>query len=223
VLTDKQIAQLQLDYEGRIGSLLAVDDHVKRLMGILKKTHQDKNTLVVFVSDNGWLQGQHRIPGDKFLPYDESLLVPLILRGPGVPKGKTVRGQVSNIDFAATLLDVARARAGRTQDGVSLMPTVRHPGRHPNGIVEIEAPRPLFEQDVPVNGWDRPYKGVRTERYTYVRYTEAGDEELYDRKLDPGQLLNRASDPAYAKIKAHLASRLAKLDKCRGKSCRISP
>src|SRR3954447_20203321 len=222
-LTDKQIAQLQLDYEGRIGSLLAVDDHVKKLMGILKRTHQDKNTLVVFVSDNGWLQGEHRIPGDKFLPYDESLLVPLVLRGPGIPKGNTVRGQVSNIDFAATLLDVARARAGRTQDGVSLMPTVRHPGRHPNGIVEIEAPRPLFEQDVPVNGWDRPYKGVRTERYTYVRYTEAGDEELYDRKLDPGQLLNRASDPAYAKIKAHLASRLAKLDNCRGKSCRISP
>jgi N-acetylglucosamine-6-sulfatase len=223
LLSDKQIAQLQLDYEGRIGSLLAVDDHVKRLMAILKKTHQDKNTLVVFVSDNGWLQGQHRIPGDKFLPYEESLRVPLILRGPGVPKGKTVRGQVSNIDFAATLLDVAHARAGRTQDGVSLMPTARDPKRHPNGIVEIEAPRPLFEQNVPVNAWDRPYKGVRTERYTYVRYTETGDEELYDRKVDPGELLNRASFPAYAKIKAHLTAKLAKLDKCRGESCRVSP
>jgi N-acetylglucosamine-6-sulfatase len=223
LLTDKQIAQLQLDYEGRIGSLLAVDDHVKRLMRILKRTHQDKNTLVVFVSDNGWLQGQHRIPGDKFLPYEESLRVPLIMRGPGVPKGKTVRGQVSNIDFAATLLDVAHAKAGRAQDGVSLMPTVRHPSRHPNRVVEIEAPRPLFEQDVPVNAWDRPYKGVRTERYTYVRYTEAGDEELYDRRVDPGELLNRANDPAYAKIKARLASKLTKLDKCRGRSCRVGP
>ena len=203
--------------------LLAVDDHVKRLMAILRKTHQDKNTLVVFVSDNGWLQGQHRIPGDKFLPYEESLRVPLILRGPGVPKGKTVRGQVSNIDFAATLLDVAGAKAGRPQDGVSLMPTARDPKRHPNKIVEIEAPAPLFEQNVPVNAWDRPYKGVRTERYTYVRYTETGDVELYDRKVDPGELLNRASFPAYAKVKAHLAAKLAKLDKCRGKSCRISP
>src|SRR3954466_1506459 len=137
VLTDKQIAQLQLDYEGRIGSLLAVDDHVKKLMGILKRTHQDKNTLVVFVSDNGWLQGEHRIPGDKFLPYEESLRGPFILRGPGVPRGNTVRGQVSNIDFAATLLDVANARAGRTMDGVSLMPVVRNPKRKPNPIVEI--------------------------------------------------------------------------------------
>jgi N-acetylglucosamine-6-sulfatase len=223
-LTDAQIKQLQLDYEGRIGSLLAVDDHVKRLMKILAATHQDKNTLVVFVSDNGWLQGQHRIPGDKFLPYEESLRVPFILRGPGVPAGETVRGQVSNIDFAATLLDVAKARAGRTVDGVSLMPTVRNPKRRPNRIVEIEAPRPLFEQDnIPVNAWDRPWKGVRTDRYTYVLYTEAGDEELYDRQKDPSELRSVAADPAYAKIKARLAADLVKLDRCRGRSCHVQP
>jgi arylsulfatase A-like enzyme len=221
LLTAKQIAQLQLDYEGRIGSLLAVDDHVKRLMAILKRTHQMKNTLVVFVSDNGWLQGQHRIPGDKFLPYEESLRVPFILRGPGVPAGESVSSQVSNIDFAATLLDVARAHAGRTQDGVSLVPTLRNPQRQPNKIVEIEAPRPLFEQDVPVNAWDRPWKGVRTERYTYVVYKETGEEELYDRRKDPSELRSVAADPAYAKIKARLAARLAKLDRCRGHSCQV--
>jgi arylsulfatase A-like enzyme len=223
LLSAAQIKQLQLDYEGRIGSLLAVDDHVKQLMKILKATHQDKNTLVVFVSDNGWLQGQHRIPGDKFLPYEESLRVPFILRGPGVPAGKTVRAQVSNIDFAATLLDVARARAGRTMDGVSLMPAVRNPRRHPNGIVEIEAPRPLFEQNVPVNAWDRPYKGVRTDRYTYVVYTETGDVELYDRRKDPSQLRSVATDPAYARIKARLAAKLVRLDRCRGRSCHVKP
>jgi N-acetylglucosamine-6-sulfatase len=222
-LTDKQIAQLQLDYEGRIGSLLAVDDHVKRLMKILKATHQDKNTLVVFVSDNGWMQGEHRIPGDKFLPYEESLRVPFILRGPGVPAGRTVKGQVSNIDFAATLLDVANARPGRTLDGVSLLPVLGNHKRQPNPIVEIEAPRPLFEQNVPVNAWDRPYKGVRTDRYTYVVYTEAGDEELYDRRKDPAQMNSVAADPAYAKVKARLAARLAKLDRCKGKSCRVKP
>src|SRR5215211_745472 len=99
-LSESQIAQLQLDYEGRIGSLLAVDDHVKKLVDTLKKTGQLDNTLIVFVSDNGWMQGEHRIPGDKFLPYEESLRVPFILRGPGVPAGRTIRGQVSNIDFA---------------------------------------------------------------------------------------------------------------------------
>jgi N-acetylglucosamine-6-sulfatase len=223
LLSDGEIKQLQLDYEGRIGSLLAVDDHVKRLMKTLKATKQMKNTLVVFVSDNGWMQGEHRIPGDKFLPYEESLRVPFILRGPGVPAGKTVRGQVSNVDFAATLLDVAGARAGRTLDGISLMPTVRNPKRRPNPIIEIEAPRPLFEQNVPINAWDRPYKGVRTDRYTYVVYTEAGDEELYDRRKDPSQMRNVAADPAYAQTKARLAAALAKLDRCKGRACRIKP
>ena len=223
VLTDEQVAQLQLDYGGRIGSLLAVDDHVKKLVKILKATHQDKNTLVVFVSDNGWLQGEHRIPGDKFLPYEESLRVPFILRGPGVPAGKTVKGQVSNIDFASTILDIANAQPGRTQDGVSLMPVVRNHKVQPNPIVEIEAPRPLFEQDVPVNAWDRPYKGVRTDRYTYVVYKESGDEELYDRRKDPAEMRSVAADPAYAKIKARLVARLAKLDRCKGHTCRVKP
>ena len=222
-LSAEQIEQLQLDYEGRIGSLLAVDDHAKKLMATLRSTHQLDNTLVVFVSDNGWMQGEHRIPGDKFLPYEESLRVPFILRGPGIPAGKTVRTQVSNIDFAATLLDIANARPGRTLDGVSLMPTVRHPERSPNRIVEIEAPRPLFEQDVPVNAWDRPYKGVRTGRYTYVVYTESGDEELYDRRKDPAQLRSVAADPAYAKVKGRLKVKLKKLDRCRGSSCRVKP
>ena len=111
-MTEAQIHQLQLDYEGRAGSLRAVDDHVAQLVKTLRDTHQLKNTLIVFVSDNGWLQGEHRITGDKFLPYEESLRVPFILRGPGIPAGRTVHGQVSNVDFAPTLLDLAKARPG---------------------------------------------------------------------------------------------------------------
>jgi arylsulfatase A-like enzyme len=134
-----------------------------------------------------------------------------------------VNGQVSNVDFAPTLLDVAKARAGRTMDGVSLMPTVRNPKRRPNTAIEIEAPAPLFEGDVPQNAWDRPYRGVRTDRYTYVVYRETGDEELYDRVKDPNELRSVAADPAYAKIKARLVAKLAKLDHCKGRACDVAP
>jgi N-acetylglucosamine-6-sulfatase len=222
-MTDAQIRQLQLDYEGRIGSLRAVDDHVKKLIATLKATHQLKNTLIVFVSDNGWLQGEHRITGDKFLPYEESVRIPLIVRGPGVPAGRTVKGQVANIDFAPTLVDAANAKAGRTMDGVSLLPTIRNPHKRPNRTFEIEALERLFEGDIPVNAWDRPYKGVRTDRYTYVVYTETGEKELYDRRKDPHQLTNIAGDPAYSKIQAKLATQLAKLDRCKGRSCLVKP
>jgi arylsulfatase A-like enzyme len=223
VMSEEKIAQLESDYQGRIGSLRAVDDHVKKLVATLRRTNQLDNTMIVFLSDNGWLQGEHRITGDKFLPYEESLRIPLIVRGPGVPAGQTVRGQVSNIDFAPTLVDLANARAGRTQDGLSLLPTIRDPRKRPDRVLEIEALDPLFRQDVPVNAWDRPYKGVRTDRYTYVFYPEAGDKELYDRRKDPYQLENVAGDPAYAQIQARLAAKLEQLESCKGRACDVKP
>jgi N-acetylglucosamine-6-sulfatase len=222
-MTEAQIAQLQLDYEGRAGSLLAVDDHVAKLVEALRKTDQLQNTLIVFLSDNGWLQGEHRITGDKFLPYEESLRIPLIVRGPGVPKGRTVRGQVANIDLAPTLLDAADADARRTMDGVSLLPTMRDPGRRPDRALQIEALAPLFAAEIPVNAWDQPYSGVRTDRYTYVVWTETGELELYDRRTDPYQLDNVTGDPAYAEVQARLARKLAKLEDCRGDSCNVRP
>ena len=221
-LSEATIAQLQLDYEGRAGSLLAVDDHVGKLVEILDQTDQLKNTMIVFLSDNGWMQGEHRIPGDKFLPYEESLKVPLVIRGPGVPKNQIVEGQVSNIDFAPTLVDAANAKAGRTMDGVSLLPTIRKPNKRPKRAIEIEALEPLFASpDIPVNAWDRPYTGVRTDRYTYVVWTETGEKELYDRETDPYQLQNVAGDPAYATVEADLAAKLAQLENCKGNACNV--
>ena len=151
--------------------------------------------------------------------------MPFIMRGPGVPAGRTIRGQVSNIDFAPTLLDFAKARsrAGRRIDGVSLRRTIRRPRRRPRRALQIEALAPLFEQNVPVNAWDRPYRGVRTDRYTYVVYTETGEEELYDRRRDPAQLRNVAADPAYASVKRRLAGKLRRLNRCKGRSCNVRP
>jgi arylsulfatase A-like enzyme len=222
-MTQNQIAQLELDYQGRAGSLRAVDDHVGKLVRTLRATGQLRNTLIVFLSDNGWLQGEHRITGDKFLPYEESVRIPLIIRGPGVPKGKTVHGSVGNIDFAPTLVDAANAKAGRKMDGVSLFPTIKRPRRRPNRALELEAPAPLFAGPIPVNRWDRPYTGVRTDRYTYVVWTDTGELELYDRRTDPFELTNVARDPAYAVTIQRLAERLARLGTCAGRSCRIKP
>jgi arylsulfatase A-like enzyme len=222
-LDQDAIDQLNLDYQGRAGSIMAVDDHVREMVKTLRETHQLKNTVIMFVSDNGWLQGEHRITGDKFLPYEESIRIPLIVRGPGVPAGETINGQVSNVDFAPTLLDAADAKPGRTMDGVSLLPTIANPKERPKRVLEIEALAPLFEQKVPINAWDRPYTGVRTDRYTYVVWTETGETELYDRKADPHQLSNVAGDPAYAAVEAELAAKLAKLADCRGKACNVKP
>jgi N-acetylglucosamine-6-sulfatase len=222
-LTDTQIAQLQLDYEGRGGSMRAVDDWVGRLVKTLRRTDQLRNTVILLTSDNGWLNGEHRIPGDKFLPYEESLRVPLIMRGPGFARGKKVKTQVANIDIAPTLAAVARAKPRRRMDGISLLPALWRDRGIPKRALEIEAPRPLFTGAIPNNAWDRPYVGVRTPRYTYVLWTETSEEELYDRRTDPFQLQNLAYDPAYAGVRAHLISRMQRLETCRGRSCRVKP
>jgi N-acetylglucosamine-6-sulfatase len=223
-LSESTIEQLQLDYEGRAGSLLAVDDHVKKLVSVLSRTGQLSNTLIVFLSDNGWLQGEHRVPGDKYLPYEESLRVPFILRGPGVPAGRVVKGQVANVDFAPTLLDAARAKPGRTQDGVSLLPATRRPSLKPDRAISIEALERLFPMGDfgPFNAWDRPYTGVRTDRYTYVLYNETGERELYDRHKDPHQLRNVAPEPAYASVMADLEQKRRELRGCRGRACDVA-
>src|SRR5262245_25744007 len=182
-LTDAQINQLQLDYQGRGGSLRAVDDKVGRMVKTLKHTGQLRNTVIVFTSDNGWMQGEHRIPGDKFLPYEESLGVPLIFRGPGIAQGRKINRQVTNIDIAPTLARLAHVKLQRLMDGISLAPTLRRLKNPPKRALAVEAPRPLFEGAIPQNGWDRPYMGVRTQRYTYVVYTETWEGQLDDRRL----------------------------------------
>jgi N-acetylglucosamine-6-sulfatase len=222
-LTDAQIAQLQLDYEGRGGSLRAVDDRVGGMVKALRRTRQLGNTVIVFTSDNGWLNGEHRIPGDKFLPYEESLKVPLIMRGPGFAQGKKVKQQVANIDLAPTLAALAGARPARRMDGISLLPALRRDQRLRERALAIEAPRPLFTGAIPNNAWDRPYQGVRTPRYTYVLWTETSEEELYDRRTDPFQLQNLAQDPGHAGIKAQLAALMRRLEICSGRSCRVRP
>ena len=222
-MSDAQIHQLQLDYEGRIGSLMAVDDHVKKLIGTLKATHQLKNTLIVFVSDNGWLQGQHRVTGDKFLPYEESLRVPLILRGPGVPAGETVHGQVANIDFAPTLVDAANAKAGRTMDGVSLLPTVRDPRKRPERTLEIEALHPLFEQNVPDQRLGPALQG-RAHRPLHVRRLQ-GDRRAGALRPPQGPLRahQHRGEPRLRPDQEEPGRAAEEADRCKGQSCNLTP
>lgn len=222
-MTDAQVADLEENYQGRMGSLLAVDDHVKNIVSTLKKTGQYKNTMFVFTSDNGWLNGEHRIPGDKYLPYEESLKTPFVIAGPGVPKGRTVEGQVSNVDFAATILDATGAKAGRTQDGISLLPVANDPSKLPDRALLVEAPEPLFASPSMPQQWDQPYRGVRTSNWKFVVWNKTGEEELYDLKNDPYEINNIAADPAYAAVKAGLAAKLEQLNKCAGAACSAVP
>lgn len=128
-LTGKAEAAIERSHRQRLESLLAVDEAVEKIVRALGRTGELHNTYVLFVSDNGYFFGEHRVPGGKFLPYEAGTHVPLLLRGPDIPAGEVSRELVTNTDLAATIVDIAGARATVALDGRSLLPLARHPSQ----------------------------------------------------------------------------------------------
>ena len=112
-------------YRSRLESLLAVDEAVQSIVNNLFVKGILDNTYIVFTSDNGFMQGQHRLHQGKFVAYDESSKVPLLIRGPGITAGTVSRELVSNVDLVPTLVEAGQAAAGITMDGRSLLPYAR--------------------------------------------------------------------------------------------------
>jgi len=165
-ITAKEKAELTAHFRGRMGSLLGVDDLVERVVRALRRNGVHRDTDIIFTSDNGWMLGEHRLTdpmssdgsasGVKFFPFDGSARVPLMAAGPDFPSGRVVRGPVVNADLAPTVLDLAGARAGIPQDGLSLRRAARRPSRVARRGVLLETftnPRGA-----------PPYRSVRTAR-----------------------------------------------------------
>jgi N-acetylglucosamine-6-sulfatase len=209
LLGPRRLAAIQESYQQRLESLLAVDEGIARIVDALRRAHELRKTYLVFTSDNGFFHGEHRVPTGKVLLYEPSIRVPLLVRGPGIPRGRRSAALVANIDLAPTILAITRGRPGRVQDGVSLLPIAQ--GRA--GLPERDL---LIERG---GGGPDVFTAIRTRRYLYAEYAN-GEQELYDLETDPDELQSRHADPAYAAIKADLAARLARLRTCAGVTCR---
>jgi N-acetylglucosamine-6-sulfatase len=212
-INNTRAAAIDENYRQRLESLLAVDEAVVRLVDTLRAERELDNTLILFTSDNGFFHGEHRVQAGKVLVYEPSIRVPLIMRGPGVPRGAH-RGQlVTNADLAPTILDAADAKPGKPQDGRSLFPLFEDRG--------VEWGRDLLIEGAP--GVNQPaFDAIRTYRYVYVQHAN-GERELYDLERDPYELTSLHNDPAYADVQAELALRLGLLSVCAGRNCRSKP
>lgn len=201
-------------FRARIRSLQGVDAGVAKLVKELRRAGELDNTYIFFTSDNGFQMGEHRLV-TKNVPYQESLRVPLLVRGPGVPRGHGRDQLALTIDLAPTFAAIAGARPRVKVDGASLLPTMRQ-GRALRDTVLIQA-GPQERADRRFGWW---WRGVTTERYTYAYYFAEGFEELYDRKYDPGETRNLARHPFYSRVTSELRGRTAALRGCSGyRSC----
>src|SRR5262249_46616154 len=113
------LAQLTKSYRAQLQSLQSVDDLVASVVGALKETGKLDHTVIIYTSDNGFMYGQHSLVG-KSAAYEESIKVPLLMRGPGIPKNETRSQLVNNLDMVATIAELAGASAQLDLDGRSL-------------------------------------------------------------------------------------------------------
>jgi arylsulfatase A-like enzyme len=209
-LTSTQKSDLQKAYRLRLESLLAVDEGVGSIIKALQNVGVLQNTLVIYTSDNGWFQGEHRIEFGKILPYEPAVRVPLLIRGPGVAAGRQNSAFVANVDLAPTIVATAGATARRLMDGRSLWPLLQ--GQPSWGT---SSGRYVMLEDSPLGGAATVFWSIRQGRYVYTEYNN-GDRELYDLGLDSAEVASRHADPAYATIRTRLAEHLAAMRTCAG-------
>jgi N-acetylglucosamine-6-sulfatase len=116
-LMDKAAIDLaRSSYRRRAETLLAADDMVGAIIAELQSKNLLNNTYIIFTSDNGFFNGEHRIPVGKHLVYEEAERVPLVIRGPSVPAGETRDQMVSNLDVVATIVELTGAVSGRSTE-----------------------------------------------------------------------------------------------------------
>ncbi len=239
------IAKIQTRYQHRLETLLSVDDAVERVVNDLEAHGALGNTYLIFTSDQGLMQGQHRLHQGKFVPYDPSTQVPLLIRGPGIPAGSQPRALVWNGDITSTILQMTGAKANLPQDGRSMLPLAQDPTRKSTRPILFETgpPGTTFEPGTGtaaaarhkpstyVKNTDldhtaqiaRPilaprYRAIRTGRYLLTKYSDGG-REMYDVIKDPLMLNSVWKNGRYAPVKKFLLKKLAKLVHCSGPAC----
>jgi N-acetylglucosamine-6-sulfatase len=126
-LNRKQIRVIDTERRRQEEQLISVDQAVGQLIGNLQNRGLLDDTYIIFASDNGFFRGEHRIASGKYLPYDPSARVPLIIRGPGIPAGQTSDELVWNGDIPQTLLQIASGSQNPALDGRSLLPYAQDP------------------------------------------------------------------------------------------------
>ncbi|MGM9485986.1 sulfatase-like hydrolase/transferase [Ideonella sp. YS5] len=236
LLTSTQVKAMDKLYVKRRQSLLAVDELVQSVVNTLQSVGELGNTYVFFTSDNGYHQGQHRLDSGKMSAFEEDIIVPLFVRGPGVAPGLAITQITANVDYASTFAAMAGVNTPSFVDGRSFLPLLlgqtpppwrqalllehksapSEPFRGPGSPLEPSDP---FDGQVGLGGTISGFTGLRlADGTTYLEY-EVNEFELYDNNLDSAQLRNSyATTPP--QTRQRLAGWLASLKSLAGEQLR---
>ena len=197
------------------GTILSVDDSMGRITEALRELGELDNTVIIFMGDNGLLEGEHGMV-DKRTMHEASIRVPLIVRYPGLTSPdhpKRIRQQVLTTDIAPTIIELAGAEPLENIHGKSFKKLVTQgdPDWRTGWFYHYN-----YEKQFP---YTPNVRGIRTDRWKYIRYPH-GDgtadrhkAELYDLDSDPKEQNNLIEDERYQQLVAELNQQLLKLMK----------
>jgi arylsulfatase A-like enzyme len=181
-----------------------IDDEIGALKNILAKKGLAENTIFIVMGDNGYFTGDRQL-ADKWLMYDPSIRIPLIIYDPRMPnKSRTVSDMVLNIDITKSILDFAGIKSPGNYQGESLKPYLNRPAYSlQRDFILIEHLWKL--PDIPSS------EGIRTDKWKYFRYRFINaPEELYDLKKDPLETKNLAQEQSHQKILRKLRNKFTR-------------
>ncbi len=204
LLSDERIERIVATRERRAEMMLSVTDALEDILDALKRAGRLESTYVIFLSDNGYLEGEHRRSSGKSLPYEEAVTVPMFVLGPDVPRG-TSDALVYNHDVTATIADLAGATTPPL-DGRSLAPLWR-------GETTAWRERVLLEHYDRRRG--RVFSGVRERDRKAVSFRD-GTGETYDLASDPYEIESVDETSGFRAASADVLHRLLS---CRGDEC----
>ena len=201
-----------------LACIAAVDKSVGKVLDYLKESGLDKNTIVIYTSDQGFYLGEHGW-FDKRWMYKESLQTPLLISWPGVIKPGTVNNDmVSNLDFGETLIDAAGAKVPEDMQGRSFVPVLK--GNTPDDWRQAHY---YHYYEHPSEHNVMRHYGITTKRYKLIHFYYDIDEwEMYDLEKDPHEMKNIYNDPLYAEVQKDLHNQLDQLRKQYGDSDSLS-
>ena len=204
------------DYAKVVKSL---DDNVGRVLDYLKEQGLDKNTLVVYTSDQGFYMGEHGWFDKRFM-YEESMRTPLIMDLPeGFDRKGDIVEMVQNIDYAPTFLELAGVDVPDDMHGESLVPLLK--GESPK---DWRSSLYYHFYEYPAEHMVKRHYGVRTDRYKLIHFYNDIDEwELYDLHNDPQELNNLYGKEGYDEITKELRAELNRLQEQYKDPTRFSP
>ena len=194
------------------GMISEVDRQIGRLVDALKASGAWANTIVVFTADHGEMMGDHWTLG-KFGFFDPSNHVPLIVRAPGRPGAQRIDGFSEAIDILPTLLDLAELPDPGHLDGMSLAPFLsgddhaapRDEVHWEYDFREVETRQAQAHFGLPLDALNMAV--IRDERFKYVHFAGL-PPLLFDLQEDPGECVDRATDPSLAGIRLGMAERM---------------